>query len=149
VCNFSTVTMVVIAAFVLSACGASSRPAVNTLIAIRCGGHTLRAEVALDDESRARGLMFRRSLDPDAGMLFVNARDVPMGLWMKDTSIPLSAAFLDAEGHVVNVVDMDPFDDTTAHRSAGPVRYALETNRGWFTERGVAPGDRCDIHLPR
>jgi uncharacterized protein len=133
----------------LAACGAGRRATIESPISIECGGHTLHAEVALDAESQVRGLRFRKSLDPDAAMLFVNGRDAPMSLWMKDTYIPLSAAFLDGDGRVVNVVDLEPFDESTAHRSAGPVRYALEANRGWFSESGVAPGDHCEIHLPR
>jgi uncharacterized membrane protein (UPF0127 family) len=132
----------------LAACGATRRPAVESPVVVVCRGHALRVELALDEETQARGLMFRRALEPDAGMLFVNARDELMSLWMKDTYVPLSAAFLDAEGRVVNIVDMDPFDETH-HRSAGPVRFALEANRGWFAERGVGPGDRCEIALPR
>lgn len=131
----------------VAACGAKHAATLDR-VAIVCRGHELSAEVALDSEAQARGLMFRKSLDRDSGMLFVNSRDVPMGLWMKDTYLPLSAAFIDAEGRVVNVVDMDPFDETT-HRSEGAVRYALEANRGWFSEHGIGPGDLCDIGLPR
>src|SRR5687767_7195291 len=75
-----------------------------------CRGQPLVAEIADDPASRDRGLMFRRSLDRDAGMLFVFATDDEVSFWMKDTYLPLSIAFISAEGRIVNVEDMDPFD---------------------------------------
>ena len=90
--------------------------------------------------------MFRRSLDADAGMLFVFPVPQAASFWMKDTYIPLTIAFLDENGRIVNLADMEPFDTGTLHRSEGMVKYALETNRGWFVEHGVGPGDTCDLH---
>jgi uncharacterized protein len=140
--------LVVLALLLVAACGERRRRAPSLLAPVTCGRATLLAEVAADPESQARGLMHRRRLEPDGAMLLVNGRDAPMGLGMKDTYIPLSAAFLDATGTILNIVDMDPFDETTIHRSAGPVRYALETHRGWFAEKNLGPGDRCEVRLP-
>jgi uncharacterized membrane protein (UPF0127 family) len=133
----------------LAGCTPAARPLAEGETEVVCRGHALRVELALDEETRARGLRFRRELAADGGMLLVLDRDAQLSLWMMDTFIPLSVAFLDGDGRVVYVADMDPFDDVTAHRSAGAVRYALAAQRGWFTEHGVGPGDRCDLQLPR
>jgi uncharacterized protein len=128
-------------------CGArrGSAPGPTQTVRISCRGHDLIAEIAADEPTRERGLMYRRSLDRDAGMLFVFPADTHASFWMKDTYIPLTIAFIDAGGQIVNLSDMEPFDDRSNHRSARPVRYALEMNRGWFAEHGVGPGDTCDL----
>ena len=105
---------------------------------------TVRVEVADTPEDRRIGLMFRDELAADAGMLFVY--DVPAtgGLWMKDTIIPLSAAFLDESGRIVALVDMEPCTADPCPRYAPdtPYRGALEVNLGAFEDWGVAVGDR-------
>jgi len=104
---------------------------------LNAGIHRIDAEVASDDAARARGLMFRQSLGASEGMLFVFARRDTQCFWMRNTVIPLSIAFLDDDGTVINVADMAAQTDT-AHCSAQPVRYALEMNQGWFAARGIA-----------
>jgi uncharacterized membrane protein (UPF0127 family) len=118
------------------------------VIPLSVGGHTIRVELATTSSARARGLMGRQQLPDSAGMLFVFARDGQLGFWMKDTPIDLSIAFLDAERRIVNIEQMDRFDDRTTHFSAGPARYALEVNRGWFAARGISAGDRVAFTLP-
>ena len=103
------------------------------------GMHLIRAEVAADDASRMRGLMHRKSLAPNAGMLFVFDAPEIHCMWMKNTTIPLSVAFLDAGARVINVEDMAPHSEDS-HCAARPARYALEMQRGWFAERGIGPG---------
>jgi hypothetical protein len=90
--------------------------------------------------------MYRLHLPPDAGMLFVLPADEPPAFWMRDTFIPLSLAFLDAEGTILSIVDLMPLDETMR---VGPeaARYALEVNRGWFAERGIVPGARVELAL--
>jgi uncharacterized membrane protein (UPF0127 family) len=105
------------------------------------GGHALQVEIATTPASQQRGLMFRTALAEDAGMLFVYETDQELAFWMLNTSIPLSLAFLDSQGRIVQCVDMAPFD-TTIHHSSGPVRYALEVNQGWFARHGVEVGDQ-------
>jgi uncharacterized protein len=110
-------------------------------------GHKLVAEIAVTPEQRATGLMNRFSLRPDHGMLFVFEKSEPHGFWMKNTFVPLSIAFIDERGSIVNVEDMAPHDETT-HWPKRPVRYALEMRKGWFGERGIGEGDRVE-GLPR
>lgn len=106
---------------------------------LRAGMHLIHAEVASDFSTRARGLMHRKGLAPNAGMLFVFDAPSEQCMWMKNTYIPLSVAFLDAEGTIINIADMQPHSEQT-HCSARPALYALEMTRGWFAERGIKPG---------
>ncbi len=107
------------------------------------GGHKVVAELATKPDERATGLMDRFSLQPDHGMLFVFDKTEPLAFWMKNTYIPLSIAFIDERGRIVNIEDMAPQTEIT-HWSTAPARYALEMRKGWFSERGVKPGDRVD-----
>ena len=106
---------------------------------------TLAVEIADTPEERARGLMFRERLEADAGMLFVWPNDTGSGFWMKDTQIPLSVAFIDASGKVVDIQDMQPLDETL-HHSPAAYRYAVEANQGWFAAHGIESGD--SVRLP-
>jgi len=110
-------------------------------IEIRAGMHLIRAEVAADGATRARGLMMRERLEPNAGMLFVFQDKAGQCFWMKNTRIPLSIAFIEDDGTIVNIRDMQPLSEES-HCSARPVRYALEMDQGWFARRGIKPGDR-------
>jgi uncharacterized membrane protein (UPF0127 family) len=103
------------------------------------GDHKVTAEVVVTPEQRAVGLMHRFSLKPDHGMLFVFERSEPLSFWMKNTFIPLSIAFIGADGRIVNIEDMKPQTEDT-HWSKGPALYALEMRKGWFAERGIGPG---------
>ena len=106
----------------------------------------LRVEIADDDAERARGLMGRTALAQDRGMLFVFDEEQTLSFWMKNTLIPLSIAFMDSEGRIVDIQDMKPLDDDPPHYvSAEPARYALEVNQGFFEERVVEVGDRADL----
>ena len=108
-------------------------------VTLTIGTHKLVAEVVATVEQRATGLMNRFSLKPDHGMLFVFGRPAPQGFWMKNTYIPLSIAFLDADGRILNIEDMRPQTEET-HWSKGPALYAVEMKKGWFAERGIGPG---------
>jgi uncharacterized membrane protein (UPF0127 family) len=110
-------------------------------VELNAGMYLIRAEVAADFGSRARGLMHREALGPNAGMLFVFEAAGPQCMWMKNTLIPLSVAFLDANGEIINIADMTPHSEQS-HCAARPARYALEMNRGWFVARGIKPGTR-------
>jgi hypothetical protein len=107
---------------------------------ITAGGRKIRAEVARTPAQRARGLMFRKSLPEDGGMLFVYDRPVRDPFWMKNTRIPLSIAFLDRSGRVIEIQDMAPFD-LTLHLPLAEYVHALEMNQGWFGRNGVRAGD--------
>ena len=106
---------------------------------LRAGMHLIHAEVASDNSMRARGLMYRKGLGPNAGMLFIFDQASEQCMWMKNTYIPLSVAFIDAQGAIINIADMQPHSEQT-HCSARPALYALEMTKGWFAERGIKPG---------
>jgi uncharacterized membrane protein (UPF0127 family) len=106
----------------------------------------VRAEIADDTFERARGLMYRTALAENRGMLFVFPNRKRHSLYMKNTLIPLSVAFIDSEGRIVDIQDMKPLDDDLPHYvSAKPARYALEVNQGFFDERGIKVGDRAEL----
>ena len=106
--------------------------------------HALRVEIADEPKERTRGLMFRQALAADAGMLFLFPADRSTGFWMQDTYVPLSIAFIDAQGAIVDLLDMAPLT-TTIHTPSAPYRWALEVNQGWFAEQGVGVGDRVRV----
>ena len=106
---------------------------------LRAGMHLIHAEVAADFSTRAKGLMHRKGLAPNTGMLFVFDAPSQQCMWMKNTYIPLSVAFLDEQGTIINIADMQPHSEQT-HCSARPALYALEMAQGWFAERNIKPG---------
>jgi len=108
---------------------------------LRAGMHLIHAEVAADYSTRARGLMHRKGLAPNAGMLFRFDEAAIQCMWMKNTLIPLSVAFIDDAGAIINIADMQPQTEDS-HCASRPARYALEMNRGWFAARGIKPGIR-------
>jgi len=103
--------------------------------------HVIRAEVADNFSSRMQGLMRRTSLPPNGGMLFVFDEDGIQCMWMKNTLIPLSVAFIDARGAIINIADMQPHSEQP-HCAARPARYALEMTQRWFAQRGIRAGAR-------
>jgi hypothetical protein len=125
----------------LLALAAAPALAQNPVAQLNAGMHLIRAEVVSDPGTRAQGLMHRKSLAQNAGMLFVFDEQAPQCMWMKNTLIPLSVAFIDDNGAIVNIADMEPHSETS-HCATRPVRYALEMNRGWFAARGIKPGTR-------
>jgi uncharacterized membrane protein (UPF0127 family) len=106
----------------------------------------VRVEIADDEAELARGLMYRTALAEDRGMLFVFEGEQRLSFWMKNTLIPLSIAFMDSEGRIVDIQDMRPLDDDPpSYVSAEPAQYALEVNQGFFEERGVEVGDSAEL----
>ena len=108
---------------------------------LTAGFHRIEAEVASDQASQAKGLMHRRSMPANHGMLFVFSRTDRHCMWMRNTLIPLSVAFLDAQGRILNIEEMKPETENT-HCAAAPARFALEMNGGWFSAKGVQAGQR-------
>jgi uncharacterized membrane protein (UPF0127 family) len=104
----------------------------------------LQVELALSPEEQAQGLMYRKSLDEGQGMLFVFDRDKLASFWMKNTLIPLSIAYINSDGTILEIHDMRP-EDLSLIRSSRSVRYALEVPQGWFSRAGIGPGDRALI----
>lgn len=111
---------------------------------IRLGDTELVVEIADTPELRQRGLMHRRSLPENRGMLFVFDREEPRSFWMKNTRIPLSIAYIGTDGTIKSILDMEPFD-LRSHPSGRSVRYALEVNQGYFERHGIGVGDRVEI----
>jgi uncharacterized membrane protein (UPF0127 family) len=110
-------------------------------VQLSAGMHLIRAEVAADYGTRMTGLMHRASMPSNAGMLFIFDEMTTHCMWMKNTLIPLSVAFIDEQGAIINVEDMAPQTEDS-HCAKRPARYALEMNRGWFAARGIKPGSR-------
>lgn len=118
-----------------------------TRTALYIGMYRINVEVADDNAERQQGLMFRKSMPGNAGMLFVFPVAQPHCFWMKNTPLPLSIAFIDDAGHIINIEDMKPQTENS-HCAAKPARYALEMNKGWFKEKGFKAGAKVD-GLPR
>lgn len=110
-------------------------------VRLTAGMHQIDAQVAHTHEQRATGLMFRRDMPQHEGMLFVFEQPAGQCFWMKNTLLPLTAAFVADDGTIVNLADMKP-QSTDSHCSAKPVRYVLEMNQGWFAKRGIKAGTR-------
>jgi uncharacterized protein len=108
---------------------------------VRIGAQALRVEIAATTEQRMKGLMFREKLAKDDGMLFIFDEPGYHAIWMRNTLIPLSVAFIDGEGRILNIADMEPQSDDQ-HLAAGPARYAIETNKGWFAAHRLKAGDK-------
>jgi uncharacterized membrane protein (UPF0127 family) len=108
---------------------------------VKVAGHELKVELAQTEPQREQGLMFRKQLGRNDGMLFVFEEPAYHAMWMKNTLIPLSVAFLDKDGEILNILDMEP-QTLDSHMAAGPATYAIETNKGWFAANKVKAGDR-------
>ena len=106
---------------------------------LNAGFHRIEAEVAASDQNRQVGLMNRKSMPQQRGMLFVFTQNNTHCMWMRNTLIPLSVAFIDDEGYIINIEDMQPQTEDN-HCARQPARYALEMNLGWFAQRGIKPG---------
>ncbi len=107
---------------------------------LKLNGHEIFVEVANQEATRETGLMFRQRMDWDNGMLFVFDDTAQRYFWMKNTVIPLSIAFMDEKGVVLNTLEMPPQTEQT-FPSNGPAKFALEMNAGWFTQNGLKAGD--------
>jgi uncharacterized membrane protein (UPF0127 family) len=107
-------------------------------------GKTLKVEVARTEQEKEKGLMFRERLGKDEGMLFVYEEEETLSFWMKNTFLPLSIAFIDKKGRIVDIQDMQPFSLQT-HVSSRPAKYALEMNQGWFRRNGINVGNFVNL----
>jgi len=129
---------------VLASCAAPAA-AQNTLpeVTLEIRHHRITAEVAATELTRTNGLMYRRMLPENRGMLFVFPYVSEQSFWMKNTYVPLSIAFIDEAGVIVSIADMKPLT-TDPHPSLKPAKYALEVNLGWFAKRGIKPGAKVE-----
>ncbi len=108
---------------------------------LNAGIHLVQAEIANTSETRTIGLMHRKKLGANDGMLFVFPDLARHCMWMRNTLVPLSVAFIDERGVILNIADMQPLNEES-HCAAGPARFALEVNQGWFAAKGIKAGAR-------
>ena len=116
-------------------------------IPLRIKDQILQVELALTPAEQQQGLMFRHNMEPNHGMLFVFEQEQALGFWMRNTYLPLSIAYLDAERKIVDIQDMQPLSEKI-HRSRQPAKYALEVNQGWFSEQQISLGTLAEFVLP-
>jgi len=102
---------------------------------------SLNIEIADTQLKRSLGLMYRKELEPESGMLFIFPENKDLSFWMKDTHIPLSIAYINEEGIILNIEDMVPLS-LNGVPSSGPCKYALEVNQGWFEQNMIQAGDK-------
>ena len=106
-------------------------------------GIPINVEISSDPESITKGLMHRKQLDNGSGMLFCFPDQQERSFWMKNTEIPLSIAYANNDGNILNIEDMNPNNEEGV-RSQGPATYALEMSKGWFDQNNIVPGDKLD-----
>ncbi|MFZ2990628.1 MAG: DUF192 domain-containing protein [Ideonella sp.] len=128
-----------LAACAIAPAHAVDQPQQLPAIKLSAGMHNIIAQVAQTPEQRQIGLMFRREMPAHEGMLFIFEQPATQCFWMRNTLLPLSAAFVDEDGTIVNIEDMAPRTDAS-HCSTRPVRFVLEMNQGWFAKRGLKAG---------
>lgn len=107
---------------------------------LRMAGHEVQVEIAHRLITRTTGLMFRKEMSWDSGMLFVFPDSSPRAFWMKNTYIPLSIAFMNERAEILNILEMPPRTEERFF-SKGPAKFALEMNAGWFSKNGLKAGD--------
>jgi uncharacterized protein len=122
-------------------CAANEGQALLPLVELQIGQTTITAEVARSPEELSAGLMFREKLADNVGMLFCLKREGTASFWMANTSIPLSIAYLDRAGKILEIHELKPLDLTRVPSKSDQVYYALEMNRGWFELNKIKPGD--------
>ncbi len=131
-----------IAVFGFGAAEAQSGPQPRlATVPITAGMHVIQAELAITPQQQMTGMMFRTSMGTNEGMLFVNDERGMRCFWMRNTLLPLTIAFIDDDGTIVNLADMAPRSEAS-HCSEKPVRFALEMNQGWFAKRGIKAGTK-------
>jgi uncharacterized protein len=117
------------------------------VISLNAGIHVIKAEVAAKDAERQQGLMYREKMGPNEGMVFLFEAPAGVCMWMKNTFIPLSVAFIDESGKIINIEEMQP-QTMDSHCARKPARYALEMNLGWFKQKNIKAGSVIE-GLPR
>lgn len=134
-----------VGAVILVLLGGGCRPEGEGGPTLKVAGHAIAVEVVRTPEELSRGLQHRGYLSPDRGMLFVFPRLVRSPFWMKDTLIPLTIAFIDPDGRIVDIQKMNPDDGKELHYSRAPYRYALEVNQGWFEKNRIGIGEKVEL----
>ncbi|HSV96057.1 MAG TPA: DUF192 domain-containing protein [Spirochaetota bacterium] len=145
--SFKAFIAVVLGAALLvgPACAADTRTCVIVIINKNEDRVRLLIETARSEAEKERGLMHRKNLEKNSGMLFIFAQEQYLNFWMKNTHIPLSIAYIGENGIIRDMQDMRPLDTSVTYPSRYPALYALEVNRGWFAENGIVPGCRVEL----
>jgi len=125
--------------------GAAAPKTIADFFAIRVGGQTVRMQLAVLPLEMERGLMDRRDLAPDQGMLFVYRSPQQMNFWMHSTPTPLDIGYFTADGELAEIYPMLPFDERTVASRGRELKFALEMNQGWYRDHGVRPGAKLDL----
>lgn len=129
-----------LAAALLALAASANEPQMNLpRVKLTAGMHVIDAQVAASPDQRMTGLMHRKEMPQHEGMLFIFEQPSQQCFWMKNTLIPLAAAFVADDGTIVNIAEMKP-QTLDSHCSEKPVRYVLEMNTGWFARKGIKPG---------
>jgi uncharacterized protein len=136
---YRTGLVISISLLCLNCLGESSLPCHRSSIVLGFDDYSACVEVAEDEESLIQGLMFRSELAQDSGMLFIFPYADTFGMWMKNTPVPLSVAFADEHGRVINVEEMQAYS-LDLHYALSPARYAIEMRSGWFTDHRIYQG---------
>lgn len=143
-CFRSPAVGLVVASLLFCGCAKSTPSQRLSTIDISLGGRTIAVEVARTESERQTGMMHRKEIGPDEGMLFVFPAPQPLHFYMRNTLVPLSIAFLRSDGVILNIAHMEPLSLKT-HSSRLPCRFALEMPQGWFEKHGVKEGDRIEL----
>jgi uncharacterized membrane protein (UPF0127 family) len=133
--------IIIFCVFLLYSCSVEEKRAMLSI-----NGRPLEVEIAKTRRQREKGLMFREDLGRNEGMLFIFPEDQYLSFWMKDTKIPLSIAYVDEAGVVVDIYDMTPLSLDPV-RSSKKCRFAIEVNQGFYEEAGLEPGDSIDMSV--
>jgi len=128
-----------------SEAGAAAPKTAADWFAIPVGGESLRVQLAVTPSEMQRGLMERRDLAEDEGMLFVFAQPDQMSFWMRNTPLSLDIGYFDSAGVLREVYALHPFDERAVRSRSTRLQFALEVNRGWFKAHGLAPGAQLDL----
>ncbi len=146
-CKFNILSRALIASLIVIGitAGCSSENAKFTRVEIK--GKVYKFETADSKDSRSKGLMFRKKLGADSGMLFVFPYEKDLAFYMRNTLIPLEIAFIDRGFKIINIEKMEPLDETSIY-SSGPAMYTIETNRGFFGRHDIKPGDTIKLLDP-
>jgi len=144
-CSF--VFLILVFFTVLSGCSGLEKFEKRDLVIEGRGGNvTVKAEIARTSAQHSQGLMYRKEMKDDHGMLFIFERDDNISFWMKNTLIPLSIAFISSDGRILDIRDMEP-GNLNPVQPGRSFRYALEMNRGWFERTGIATGDKLKLQF--
>jgi uncharacterized protein len=152
VSSFARMLVLLLVLSLTTGCGRSDAPRVEAatktavdFFAITVGVKTVKMQLAVKPREMEQGLMGRRDLKPDEGMLFVYERPQKMSFWMRNTPTPLDIGFFNAEGVLKEIYQMYPYDETPVSSRGDELKFALEMNQGWFAANEVKPGAKLDL----